>query len=119
MKWLFLLLPMLCLGQKVEYYKYGYGGMVRVFKKTNSATMFFDSLARPEVRYEVIDSVLSRYNQRLLEPGNLAVPIKNAIVIGNIVKRERGSFVMYLFVYEMVVYHNGLMQIYGKPKSKK
>lgn len=119
MKWLFLLLPMLCLGQKVEYYEYGYGGMVRVSKKTNSATIFCDSLARPEVRYEVVDSLLSRYNQRLLEPGNLVVPIKSGFIVGEIIKKQRGSLLVYVFVYEKVVYHNGLIQIYRKPKSKK
>lgn len=119
MKWLFILLPMFCLGQKVEYYHYGYCGIVKVSKKTNSATIFCDSLARPLIRYEVIDSIVSRYNQRLLEPGNLVVPIKSGIVIGRVVKREKGSLVVYDFIYEKVVYHNGLIEIYRKPGTKK
>ena len=119
MKWLFLLLPMFCLGQKVEYYHNGYCGMVRVSKNINSATIFCDSLARPLIRYEVIDSVMSRYNQRLLEPGNLVVIIKSAMVVGRVEKRQRGSLLVYNFVYEKIVYHNGLIEIYTKPKKKK
>ena len=115
MKWLFLLLPMLCLGQKVEYYEYGYGGMV----KGSKTRVFCDSLARPEVRYEVIDSIISRYNKKLLEPGILAVPIKSGFVLGQIIKRQGDNLLVYVFVYEKVVYHNGLIQIYRKPKSKK
>jgi hypothetical protein len=119
MKLLFLLLPMFCLGQEVESYHYGYGGMVKVSKKKNSATIFCDSLARPEVRYELIDSVMSRYNKRILEPGNLTVPIKSAIVIGKVIKKQQGSLLVYVFVYDKVVYHNGLIQIYQKPETKK
>ena len=121
MKWLLLLLmlPMFCLGQKVEYYHHGYCGMVKISKKTNATTIFCDSFARPLIRYEVIDSVVSRYNQRLLESGNLVVPIKSAIVIGRVVKREKGSLLVYNFVYEKVVYHNGLIEIYQKPGTKK
>lgn len=119
MKWLFILLPMFCLGQKVEYYNYGYCGMVKVSQKTDSTTIFCDSLARPLVRYEVIDSIVSRYNQRLLEPGNLVVPIKSGIVIGRVVKRQQGSLLVYDFIYEKVAYHNGLIEIYRKPAPKK
>jgi hypothetical protein len=119
MKWLLLLLPMLCLGQKVENYHYGYGGMVRVSKNTNSATIFCDSLARPLIRYEVVDSIVSRYNQRLLEPGDLVIPIKSGFVIGKVIKKERGSLIVYNFVYEKVVYKNGLIEIYKKPGTKK
>jgi hypothetical protein len=119
MKWLFLLLPMLCLGQKVENYHYGYGGMVRVSKKTNSITVFCDSLARPLIRYEVIDSVLSHYNKRILEPGNLTLTIKSAIVVGKVIKRQRGNLLVYVFVYDKVVYHNGLVEVYKKPGTKK
>ena len=115
MRWLFILLPMFCLGQKVEYYKYGYGGMVMIYKKTNSSTIFCDSLARPLIRYEVIDSVLSRHNRRILEPGNLTIPIKSAIVIGRLEKRQKNNLLVYLFVYEKVVYHNGLIEIYRSP----
>jgi hypothetical protein len=118
MKWLFILLPMFCLGQKVEIYHYGYGGIVKVFKKTNSMTVFCDSLARPFISYEVIDSVMSRYSKRLLESGNLTFPIKSAIVVGKVIKRQRGSLLVYIFVYEKVVYHNGLVELYKKPKKK-
>ena len=110
---------MLCLGQKVEYYNYGDSGIVKFIKKTNSATIFCDSLARHDIRYEVIDSIISRYNHMLLIPGNLIVITKNAMVIGRVNKKHKGSITDYKFVYEKVVYKNGLIEIYQKPKNKK
>ena len=119
MKWLFLLLPILCIGQKVEYYKYGYGGMVKYLKKPNSTTIFCDSLARPLVRNEAIDSIVSRYNHKLLTPGNLVITLKTAMVIGKIEKRETSSLEVYNFIYEKVIYKNGLIEVYSNPGNKK
>ena len=93
--------------------------MVKYLKKPNSTTIFCDSLARPKVRNEAIDSIVSRYNHKLLTPGNLVITLKTAMVIGKIEKRETSSLEVYNFIYEKVVYKNGLIEVYSNPGNKK
>lgn len=104
--------------QKVVYYNYGYGydGMEKIGKVADSTLVYSNFQARPEIRAEVADSVLSKYKK--LKEGPLVINVKSAKVIGvlKIIRQER--LILINYYYERIEYTNGLIEIYKKPKKR-
>ena len=119
MKLLFLLLPILCLGQKVEYYHYGYGGIEKGIMKKDSTVLFCDSLARPLIMFEVMDSLVGKYKHSKIIQGPMTIDIQSAKVIGSIRIRKKLALTVIIYTYDKVIYSNGLIEIYREPKKKK
>ena len=106
--------------QKVVYYNYGYGydGMEKMAKVKDSTLVYSNFQARPEIRVEVADSVLSKY--RKLKEGPLVIKIKSAKIIGNLKIIKSDNLILINYYYERIEYTNGLVEIYKKPiKLKK
>ena len=116
---LFLLLTTFVYSQqKVVYYNYGYGydGMEKIGRVADSTLVYSNFQARPEIRAEVADSVLSKY--RKLKEGLLIIKFKSGKVIGRLklIKEERLILVNYY--YDRIEYTTGLIEIYKKPIKK-
>jgi hypothetical protein len=119
MKLLLVLLPIFAIGQSIEYYNFGYGGIQRGLMHKNSNVIFCDSLARPLIMSEVMDSLVAKYKRNEIIPGLFCIDIKSAKVIGSIIIREKKTLKVIIYTYNKVIHSNGLTEIYRKPKKKK
>ena len=104
--------------QKVEYYNYGYGydGMEKIGKVEDSTLVYSNFQARPEIRTEVADSILSKYKK--LKEGPLVVRIKSAKIIGRLKLIKQDRLILVNYYYDRIEYTNGLVEIYKKPIKK-
>lgn len=113
------MLPILCMSQRVEYYNYGYGGIEKGLMNKDSTIIFCDSLARPLVMFEVMDSLVAKYKRNQIFRGEFIIDIKSAKVIGVIRIRKSKKLKVIVYTYAKVIYSDGLIEIYVKPKKKK
>jgi hypothetical protein len=104
--------------QKVVYYNYGYGydGMEKIGKVADSTLVYSNFQARPEIREEVADSVLSKY--RKLKEGPLIIKFKSGKVIGRLKLIRQERLILVNYYYDRIEYTNGLVEIYKKPIKK-
>ncbi len=104
--------------QKVVYYNYGYGydGMEKVGKVADSTLVYSNFQARPEIRAEVADSVLSKY--RKLKEGLLIIKFKSGKVIGRLKLIRQERLILVNYYYDRIEYTNGLVEIYKEPIKK-
>ena len=104
--------------QKVVYYNYGYGydGMEKIGKVADSTLVYSNFQARPEIRAEVADSVLSKY--RKLKEGPLIIKFKSGKVIGRLKLIRQERLILVNYYYDRIEYTNGLVEIYKKPIKK-
>jgi len=102
--------------QKVEYYNYGYDGMEKIGKVEDSTLVYSNFQARPEIRTEVADSILSKYKK--LKEGPLVVRIKSAKIIGRLKLIKQDRLILVNYYYDRIEYTNGLVEIYKKPIKK-
>ena len=116
---LILLLPIFAIGQNIEYYHFGYGGIERGLMRGNSTVIFCDSLARPLIMSEVMDTLVAKYKRNEIILGFFCIDIKSAKIIGSIRIREKKTLKVIIYTYDKVIHSNRLIEIYRKPKKKK
>lgn len=107
------------MGQRVEYYEYGYGGIEKGITRGDTTYLFCDSLSKAQIRYEVMDSIEKLYKTKRLKIGYLKVKIRDAEVYGKLRIRRKNHLVVFNYTYDKVVYSDGLIQQYREPKKKK
>ena len=112
-----LFLPILSFSQKVEYYSFGYEGIERIYKKSDSVILFSNSRARPYIKDIVIDTIMKRYQRGKIKSGEVVIELKYAKVFGviEIIKGKDKSKSVKI-TYQKVEYQNGLIEIYKKPQ---
>lgn len=99
--------------QKIEYYNYGYDGMEKIGRVSDSMLVYSNYKSRPLIREEVCDSILDNY--RKLKNGSLVIKIKSATVFGRLEIIRKHKLIAVNYYYEKVEYTNGLVEIYKKP----
>ena len=99
--------------QKIEYYNYGYDGMEKIGRVSDSMVVYSNYKSRPLIREEVCDSILDNY--RKLKNGSLVIKIKSATVFGRLEIIRKHKLIAVNYYYEKVEYTNGLVEIYKKP----
>jgi hypothetical protein len=104
--------------QKIVYYNYGYGydGMEKIGRVVDSTLIYSNFQARPEIRAEVADSVLSKYKK--LKEGPLTIKIKSGKVFGRIKLIKQEQLILVNYYFERIEYTNGLIEIYKNPLKK-
>ena len=99
--------------QKIEYYNYGYDGMEKIGRVSDSMVVYSNYKSRPLIREEVCDSILDNY--RKLKNGSLVIKIKSATVFGRLEIIRKHKLIAVNYYYERIEYVNGLVEIYKKP----
>jgi hypothetical protein len=115
---LLLLMPIVCLSQKTEYYSYGNEGIEGFYRKNDSVIIFSNSKARPFVKDAVIDTLIKRYQRGKIKSGEITIQLNDAKVFGfiEIINGKEKSKSINI-IYQKVEYKNGLIEIYRKPKK--
>jgi hypothetical protein len=116
---LLILMPIVCLSQKTEYYSYGYEGIVSFYKKNDSVIIFSNSKARPFIKDAIIDTIMKRYQRGKIKSGEITIQLNEAKVFGIIeITKGKEKSKSINIIYQKVEYKNGLIEIYKKPQKK-
>ena len=90
--------------------------MEKIGRVVDSTLIYSNFQARPEIRTEVADSVLSKYKK--LKEGPLTIKIKSGKVFGTIKLIKQEQLILVNYYYERIEYTNGLIEIYKNPLKK-